>query len=100
MQWRSQDDEEFRSSEAGRAMVFISNNIGRPEVLSSLNSEFQHSWGQGGYLAMPDLTGLRPPVTADLLSKRPVSSTAKADGEQLNNCNVSIIRSRTSAAGS
>ena len=100
LQWRTQDDEGFRESEAGWAMMFIKSNIGQPGVLSSLNSGFEHRWGQGGYLATPDLAGTRPPVTAELLRKRPVSSTQKAKGEQRRNCNVSLIRSRTSAAGS
>ncbi|MEM8685331.1 MAG: hypothetical protein AAGF72_18045 [Pseudomonadota bacterium] len=99
LQWRASDDEDFRDTEAGWAMMFIKSHIAQPEVLSSLNSEFEHDWGQGGYLAMPDLAGTRPPVTAELLRKRPVSSTQKADGEGLRNCNVSLIRSRTSAAG-
>lgn len=97
--WRSEDESEFQASMAGQAMLFIRSHIGQPEALSSLNTEFEHSWGQGGYLALPDLTGLRPPVTAETLRRRPISSAAKADGGR-RNCNVSLIRSRTSATGS
>ncbi len=96
--WRG--GEALRGSDAGRALMFIKENIGQPEVLSTLNAEFEHSWGQGGYLAMPSLSPPRPPVTAEQLRRNPVSSLSKAGGSNWRNCNISVIRSRTSAAGS
>ncbi len=99
LQWRSDDEARLRASEAGQALMFIRENLAQPEVLSTLNSEFEHGWGQGGYLAMPGASSPRPPVTAEMLRRNPVSSVARSGNRSWRNCNVSIIRSGTSAAG-
>lgn len=56
------------SAAGDRALRYIRDNIGREEILDSLNASFVHPWGRGGYI------GADAPVPAH--EPRPPSCTA------------------------
>ncbi len=100
IQWPSSDDDELGRTEEGRVLTFIARNIGLPRVVRSLNASFVHSWGAGGYLALPGPEFPPPelPVTEETLQRDPVASLTKSDDGRPRNCNVPLIRTSSSVA--
>ncbi len=79
-------------------LEFLANHMGQPAVTRSLNDNFRHSWGDGGYLAIVDdqaPTGTSL-VTEDLLSRYPVAGVSHAQGSVARNCLVPVLTGNTS----
>lgn len=92
MQWRRSFDPALKTSDEGRVLSFVAQNLGLPRVIAALNSGFVHPWGQGGYLA-PATSAFpapRPPVTAESLRLDPVGTLTRSLG-RLNNCGEPLV---------
>lgn len=100
MQWRRDRDREFARSEAGRVLRFIAGHIGQPGVLRSLNRNFRHSWGVGGYLGR---SGRMPagliPVSAEGLQRYPLLGTAAVRGGRPDACQRPLIAGDSAVGG-
>lgn len=92
MQWRRSFDPALKTSDEGRVLGFVAQNLGLPRVIAALNSGFVHPWGQGGYLAPATsaFPGPRPPVTAESLRLDPVGTLTRSLG-RLNNCGEPLV---------
>jgi hypothetical protein len=101
LQWRTEDAENFMATEAGMVWTFIMRNFGLPQVLSSVNMEFRHPWGQGGYLAIPKNEIEMPelPVNDQTMARYPISSLSKTNNDAVDNCNLPLIRGASSVSG-
>ena len=99
IQWPSSYDDVLERTDEGRVLRFIARNIGLPGVVRSLNTSFVHSWGAGGYLALPGkgVQPLEPPVTEDTLQEDPVASLTKSVDGRPRNCNIPLIKTSSSA---
>ena len=99
LQWRTSERWRLEASQEGRALQFIKRNIGKPGVLSALNITARHSWGQGGFLAIPedsiDLEDL--PITPESLLEHPIAGISHSEAPT-RGCQVPLIRGSSSAA--
>jgi hypothetical protein len=60
-------------------------NLGKPAVIAKENTNFKHSWGQGGYLALPS-NGFNPAPKGKFKVSNPVSLFSHSKGHPVNNC--------------
>lgn len=100
LQWRQDFDTPIHSIAEGRVLVFLSQNLSRPRVVRSLNSAFEHSWGRGGYLALPGdgIDPPAPPVSTAKLTRQPVASLTKSRDGMPRNCDTSLLKRPSSVA--
>ena len=92
IQWRAVESEALMTTADGRVLEFIVSNIGQPRVIRSLNSGFQHPWGQGGYLA------LAGSVIGQESDDDAVAGLSKTFNNRVRNCNVPLLMAPSSAA--
>ncbi len=99
LQWRTADRGQLEISDEGRTLQFLKRNMGKARVLSALNASFEHPWGQGGYLAIPETAAetRSVPVTTESLRESPVAGVIQQD-KSMRNCHVPFIRGSSSAA--
>jgi hypothetical protein len=71
-------------------LEFIADYMGQPAVLHSLNRNFVHPWGQGGYLAITTrpVTG---PMSADDLVRLPVAGVSSERRGEPQNCQLPLL---------
>lgn len=93
VQWRSAASSHplNLTSDVGILLQKIANENGSPTILSAVDSTVVQSWGNSGYMALPNLyTPTVPtpgiPLTAAQLLANPVTTYNKAPSGTLNNC--------------
>ena len=92
IQWRNENSDNPLEGFKLTLMNYISKQVGNPNVIQAINSDFRHTWGNAGIMALntnnhrPFLMKPGSPLTSEKIDELPVLPISRATLGYPNNC--------------